>query len=113
MGRSSAATGLHREPFSTWLDQLVPRLGGRQEAADRLGMDEGSIRRLEDGSRTSSWMGVDTADRFFTAAGEPHQLAILYPLDEPMHNRWCETCHDVVTTNDDLLCPWCEEETRP
>lgn len=109
----SAANALHREPFSAWLEQFVNRFGTMQVAARALGIDEGSIRHLRDDTRITPWMGIDTADRFFTAAGEPHQMAILYPLDEPAHDRWCETCHDVVTTNDDLCCPWCEDETAP
>jgi len=48
-------------------------------------------------------------DRFFTAAEQPHMLAILYPQDiNSMEDRYCSTCVELVTVGDDRLCPWCE-----
>lgn len=38
----------------------------------------------------------------------------IYPELEPdgeMHERFCETCNEPVTTNGDRKCPWCETDT--
>jgi hypothetical protein len=51
-------------------------------------------------------------DRILTDAGEPHTFAMLYPLpDAPIVERWCITCTDRVSTDDTLVCPWCESQT--
>lgn len=93
------------EPFRVWADNYVA-VHGTLHLGD-------TFAKVQRRAHEQCCVEVATVDRFFTAVGEPHQLAILYPLDEPAHDRWCENCHDVVTTNDDLVCPWCESDTAP
>ena len=112
----SATAWLRRAPFSAWLSSYVDARGDLAAAALCLGMDPSGIARHVRGQsadRLTPWMRLDAADAVFTAAGEPHMLAILYPQDIEMEDRWCETCHDIVTTGRDHICPWCEDDTTP
>jgi hypothetical protein len=103
------------EPFIDWADDFAREVGTFTDAEARMDVDSGAftrgvcrLRRHEAKALT-----LPMVDKYFTAADQPHKLAILYPLNEPAHDQWCETCHEVVTTNDDLCCPWCESETTP
>lgn len=105
--------GIHRAPFQAWFGEYVDQAGGVDSAALMLGVDGAAVRRMaRDSDRTTDYIQLRAADRYFVAADEPHQLAILYPQDDlAMDDRWCSTCVETTTVNDDLLCPWCESET--
>ena len=94
-------------PFLAWADSLDVDLGVIGGAA--MGFQAGALTRYVYRARhEQSTVSLRTVDHYFTAAGEPHQLALLYPQDvESMEDRWCPTCVELVTAGDDGLCPWC------
>lgn len=102
-------------PFLAWAENHTRQMGSAVDAEVAMGIDTGAFTRAIYRARHRDFpmLTLQSVDRYFTAAEEPHQLAVRYPLDEPAYDRWCESCHDVVTTNDDMCCPWCEHETAP
>ena len=103
-----ASDNLPKAPFALWLGRRVARFGD-EATAQALGVEPHDVHWCCYGAGNTISLGV--VDRLLTAADEPQTLAILYPLDTPRHERRCESCRDVATTNDDLKCPWCESET--
>jgi hypothetical protein len=102
MSRGTLSAG----PFLAWagtLDGDMPVIG---EAA---GLGHDALTRTVHRVRTTQQQKVtlDMVDRAFTAAGQPHMLAILYPQDVVTEDRWCPTCVELVTAGDDGQCPWC------
>jgi RNA polymerase subunit RPABC4/transcription elongation factor Spt4 len=60
-------------------------------------------------------VSLRVADRILVAVGEcPVTLHELYPLpDEPVVDRWCGQCREIVLATEAHVCPWCESETNP
>ncbi len=91
-------------PFVEW----AKTIGGITRAERSMGIECGSCQRAALRARTQQAVSLRMVDGFFTAAEETHMLAILYPQDVVMEDRWCPGCGEVVTVGDDRLCPWCE-----
>lgn len=95
------------EPFGAWMTTKIAQLGGLRAAGWALATDEAQLRRLAAGN-LGSRLQLKTVDRLFVAAGEPHMLAVLYPLDVGgLEERWCSTCAETVTAERRRPCPWC------
>ncbi|MEJ7798442.1 MAG: hypothetical protein WKF42_08090 [Solirubrobacteraceae bacterium] len=82
---------------------------------EAMGLAYGTLTRAAHRVRTTQQQKVTLGmvDRAFTAAEQPHMLAILYPQDLDVDDRWCPTCVELTTVDRaDLLCPWCETPTE-
>ena len=98
-------------PFLAWADSLDVDLDIIGVA---VGLKDGALTRAVHRLRHEQEMAtLRSVDQYFVAAGEPHQLAILYPQEIDMDNRWCSTCAELTTVDRaDNLCPWCETPTE-
>jgi hypothetical protein len=67
------------EPLADWLSRHFNGFDSH-EIAHALGVEGTYLRRVMDG--TYRTVSLHIADRIFVAAGCPHLLAVLYPLDE-------------------------------
>ena len=117
-GQGAGSKGsLPPAPFVAWAQRLSMEFGTWIDAERSMVIDNGTFQRAVSRARAQSAVRIEMVDGFFTAAGEPHQLALLYPQDvESMEDRWCPTCVELVTAGDDELCPWCDttvDEPRP
>lgn len=103
---------LPTEPLSRWLRDKIATAGGPSEASVMLGLDQAQLRRMADGENRR--VHLRTADALFTKAGEPHLLAMLYPLDVgDLADVWCDRCDETVTVGADRACPWCSRKYVP
>jgi hypothetical protein len=92
-------------PFLAWAD-------GRDMGVIGVaaGLTDGALTRAIHYLRHERAMAtLRSVDQCFVAAGQPHQLALLYPQEIDMDDRWCPTCVELTTVDRaDNLCPWCE-----
>ena len=107
MSRGSVGT-LPAGPFVEWAEMIAAEVGDMTVVERLMGIDNQTFARAVRRARTQQKVSLGLVDRSFTAAQQPHMLAILYPQDvESMEDRLCSTCVELVTVGDDGLCPWC------
>lgn len=97
-------------PFLAWAD----RLDGVAVIGAAVGFSHGALTRamyrFRHEEKTTT---VRCVDQYFVAADQPHMLAILYPQDIDIDDRWCPSCVELTTVDRaDNLCPWCETPTE-
>ena len=108
MSRGSVGT-LPAGPFVEWAEMIAAEVGDMTVVERLMGIDNQTFARAVRRARTQQKVSLGLVDRSFTAAQQPHMLAILYPQDiNSMEDRYCSTCVELVTVGDDGLCPWCE-----
>lgn len=110
-GRSRTDASLPVEPLQRWLGQILSAADGTLKVAAILKIDTTYLRRLLLNSDGATGRTLALVDELVTRWGDPSLLARLYPVDEPMFDRWCSRCAETVTVGDDGRCPWCETRT--
>jgi len=87
---------------------IAAEVGGMVAVERLMGIDNQTFVRAVCRARTQQAVTLGLVDRSFTAAGQPHMLAILYPQAVVTEDRWCPGCGEVVAVGEDERCPWCE-----